>query len=279
MDVRRRILPCVKHDSRLICRHHGNQVNLSHIVYHNIDMARTQDNYRVQGVFFRDYYPNGEWNIIRAPAMRNQKKYSCCSQPYYDITYALALKRKTLFYTVHLIIPCVGISLLTFVVFYLPSRSGEKIVLSISIELALTVIFPLLADLIPSTSIMIPLLGKYLLFIMILVTLSLINTIAILALYYRQNNQEQGMPSWMKFVFLQLLPSCLFLSSQHHHEQQSNVHTSFTIPASNTIDDVFTRMLEQMLGLEDLENIFVRYRTAIQHDQVKRRTCETCLYR
>ena len=64
-------------------RHHGDQVNLSHIVYPHIEMARSLDNYRVQGVFFRDYYPNGEWDIIRAPAIRNHKKYSCCLQPYY----------------------------------------------------------------------------------------------------------------------------------------------------------------------------------------------------
>ena len=37
------------------------------------------------------------------------------------------LPRKTLFYTVNLIIPCVGISFLTVLVFYLPADSGEKV--------------------------------------------------------------------------------------------------------------------------------------------------------
>ena len=39
----------------------------------------------------------------------------------------MTLRRKTLFYTVNLIIPCVGISFLTVLVFYLPSDSGEKV--------------------------------------------------------------------------------------------------------------------------------------------------------
>ena len=44
-----------------------------------------------------------------------------------DITFYMTLRRKTLFYTVNLIIPCVGISFLTVLVFYLPSDSGEKV--------------------------------------------------------------------------------------------------------------------------------------------------------
>jgi hypothetical protein len=44
-----------------------------------------------------------------------------------DITFILTMRRKTLFYTVNLIIPCVGISFLTVLVFYLPSDSGEKV--------------------------------------------------------------------------------------------------------------------------------------------------------
>ena len=41
------------------------------------------------------------------------------------------MRRKTLFYTVNLIIPCMGISFLTVLVFYLPSDSGEKVRLTI----------------------------------------------------------------------------------------------------------------------------------------------------
>ena len=37
------------------------------------------------------------------------------------------MRRKTLFYTVNLIIPCIGITFLTVLVFYLPSDSGEKV--------------------------------------------------------------------------------------------------------------------------------------------------------
>lgn len=44
-----------------------------------------------------------------------------------DITFNITMRRKTLFYTVNIIIPCMGISFLTVLTFYLPSDSGEKV--------------------------------------------------------------------------------------------------------------------------------------------------------
>lgn len=102
-----------------------------------------------------------------------------------DITFKLTMRRKTLFYTVNLIIPCVGITFLTVLVFYLPSDSGEKVTLCISILLSLTVFFLLLAEIIPPTSLAVPLLGKYLLFTMILVTSSIWVTVCVLNVYFR----------------------------------------------------------------------------------------------
>ena len=127
-----------------------------------------------------------------------------------DITFYMTLRRKTLFYTVNLIIPCVGISFLTVLVFYLPSDSGEKVrknclklksgkrhrtlisalqvTLCISILLSLTVFFLLLAEIIPPTSLAVPLLGKYLLFTMILVTLSITVTVGVLNVHFRSES-------------------------------------------------------------------------------------------
>ena len=64
---------------------------------------------------------------------RNVKFYTCCDEPYLDITFNITMRRKTLFYTVNLIIPCMGISFLTVLVFYLPSDSGEKVRAEISV--------------------------------------------------------------------------------------------------------------------------------------------------
>lgn len=47
------------------------------------------------------------------------------------------MRRKTLFYTVNLIIPCVGLTFLTVLVFYLPSDSGEKVITKVILKIYL----------------------------------------------------------------------------------------------------------------------------------------------
>uniref|UniRef100_A0A182TSD2 Neurotransmitter-gated ion-channel ligand-binding domain-containing protein n=2 Tax=gambiae species complex TaxID=44542 RepID=A0A182TSD2_9DIPT len=110
---------------------------------------------------------------------KNEKFYTCCDEPYLDITFNITMRRKTLFYTVNIIIPCMGISFLTVLTFYLPSDSGEKVTLSISILISLHVFFLLVVEIIPPTSLVVPLLGKYLIFAMILVSIRLFTTIPV----------------------------------------------------------------------------------------------------
>lgn len=109
-----------------------------------------------------EYYPSVEWNILDIPAHRRNKtyKYGEHESTYSDITYEITLRRLPLFYTVNIIFPVVGISFLTIFVFYLPSDSGEKISLSISILVSLTVFFMLLTEIIPATSDVLPMIGK-----------------------------------------------------------------------------------------------------------------------
>ncbi|KAL7072321.1 hypothetical protein ACQ4LE_008429 [Meloidogyne hapla] len=129
---------------------------------------------------------------------------------YEEIDFNLALRRKPLFYTVNLVFPCVGISFLTALVFYLPSESGEKISLSINILVALTMFFLLLIEIIPANSTTLPFVGKYLLFTMILVTLSVLITVVSLQFHFRKPTTHQ-MSSTVRRIFLNLLPRLLMM--------------------------------------------------------------------
>ncbi|XP_052791604.1 acetylcholine receptor subunit alpha-like 1 [Mya arenaria] len=185
----------------------GHEVDLQHVWE---DRGVMIDNQIVipNGVDLCDYYQNVEWDIINVTARRKEKYYPCCPEPFPDITFNITIRRRTLFYTINLIMPCVAISCLTVLVFYLPSASGEKITLSISILLALTVFFLLLSDINPPTSITIPLIGKYLLFTMIVVTMSIFLTVTTLSVHFRSPATHKMSP-WIKRLFTEILPKIL----------------------------------------------------------------------
>ncbi|KAI1301175.1 Acetylcholine receptor subunit alpha-like 1 [Halotydeus destructor] len=182
----------------------GHEVDLRHA-------QQTEGSVEVPiGIDMSEFYKSVEWDILLVPAKYNEEFYDCCPEPYPDITFNLTMRRKTLFYTVNLIIPCVGISFLTVLVFYLPSECGEKVTLSISILVSLTVFFLLLAEIIPPTSLAVPLLGKYLLFTMILVTLSICITVGVLNVYFRSPSTHKMAP-WVRTLFIHMMPRLLLM--------------------------------------------------------------------
>ncbi|XP_071504070.1 neuronal acetylcholine receptor subunit beta-2-like [Diadema antillarum] len=155
-----------------------------------------------------DYWPNGEWEIVESPAKKNEIKYPCCAEIYADVTFYFVLHRKPLFYIVTLVVPCLLISFLTILVFFLPSDAQEKITLSISILLALIVFLLLIPNIIPPTSTTLPLIGRYMLFTMVLVTLSITITVIVINLHFR-NARTHEMSPLMRYLFLHLLPKVL----------------------------------------------------------------------
>uniref|UniRef100_A0A4W6ES05 Cholinergic receptor nicotinic alpha 3 subunit n=1 Tax=Lates calcarifer TaxID=8187 RepID=A0A4W6ES05_LATCA len=159
----------------------------------------------------KDFWESGEWTIIDAPGYKHDIKYNCCEEIYTDITYSLYIRRLPLFYTINMIIPCLLISFLTVLVFYLPSDCGEKVTLCISVLLSLTVFLLVITETIPSTSLVIPLIGEYLLFTMIFVTLSIVITVFVLNVHYR-TPKTHTMPCWVRSVFLGLLPRVMFMT-------------------------------------------------------------------
>ncbi|XP_060888989.1 neuronal acetylcholine receptor subunit alpha-2-like [Labrus mixtus] len=169
-------------------------------------------------VDLKNYWESGEWAIVNAVGTYNIKKYDCCREIYPDITYYFVIRRLPLFYTINLIIPCLLISCLTVLVFYLPSDCGEKITLCISVLLSLTVFLLLITEIIPSTSLVIPLIGEYLLFTMIFVTLSIVITVFALNVHHRSSATHR-MPRWVRRLFLTAVPRWLCMTRPVHRRR------------------------------------------------------------
>ncbi|EPB76403.1 Cation transporter family protein [Ancylostoma ceylanicum] len=152
-----------------------------------------------EGIDLSDYYPSVEWDILKVPGKRHSKRF------------------------------------LTALVFYLPSDGGEKISLCISILISLTVFFLLLVEIIPSTSLVIPLIGKYLLFTMVLVTLSVVVTVVTLNVHYRSPTTH-NMPECVRHFFIEVLPKYLLMKRppQPGSKQKKDSRTTFSTPHGNS---------------------------------------------
>lgn len=161
-----------------------------------------------KGIQMNEFYPSAEWDVMGVPAAKSHIYYAGSDEPFIKWTFHISLRRRFLFYTVNMIIPLMSHVLLTILVFYLPSGSGEKVSLSINVLLSLTMFFLMLAEIIPPTSLVVPLLGKYLLFTLYMVTLSIITTVITLSVNFR-NAAMTKMPDWVRKVFLYILPRML----------------------------------------------------------------------
>ncbi|KAM3857991.1 cholinergic receptor, nicotinic, alpha 11 [Diretmus argenteus] len=147
------------------------------------------------------YMPNGEWDLVGVPGLRSEAYYDCCKEPYPDVTFVVTIRRRTLYYALNLLIPCVLLSSMTLLIFVLPADSGEKISLGITVLLSLTVFMLLVAEIMPATSDSIPLIGQYFASIMIIVGMSVIATVVVLQ--YHHHDPNANMPKWVQLVLLQ----------------------------------------------------------------------------
>lgn len=156
-----------------------------------------------------DYWKSGTWDIVEVPGCLqsfNGSKWGVPTES--QITFYITIRRKTLFYTVNLILPTVLISFLCILVFYLPAEAGEKVTLGISILLSLVVFLLLVSKILPPTSLVIPLIAKYLLFTFVMNFLSVLITVIIINFNFR-GPRTHTMQNYVRVVFLEYLPIVL----------------------------------------------------------------------
>ncbi|KAJ8287917.1 hypothetical protein COCON_G00005760 [Conger conger] len=168
------------------------------------------------------YMTNGEWDLIGVPGNRNVVYYECCKEPYLDVTFMVTIRRRTLYYALNLLIPCMLLSSMTLLIFLLPANSGEKISLGITVLLSLTVFMLLVAEIMPATSDSIPLIGQYFASTMIIVGMSVVATVVVLQ-YHHHDPNGGNMPKWVQLVLLHWV--AWFLRMKRPGERGEPSHT------------------------------------------------------
>lgn len=116
---------------------------------------------RSETIRLDSYTDNGEWRIVQTAVRRQVNFYSCCENvPFPELRFTIHLRRRTLFYLYNIIIPCLMLSTLTLMQFWLPCESGEKVTLGLTVLLAYSVFSFKIAENMPETSDVIPLIGN-----------------------------------------------------------------------------------------------------------------------
>ncbi|XP_031823999.1 acetylcholine receptor subunit delta [Sarcophilus harrisii] len=184
---------------------------------------------------------NGEWEIIHRPARKNiDQSVSPASTSHQDITFYLIIRRKPLFYIINILVPCVLISFMINLAFYLPADSGEKTSLTISVLLAQSVFLLLISKRLPATSHAIPLIGKFLLFGMVLVTIIVLICVVTLNIHHRTPSTHV-LSQGVRKMFLETLPRLLHMSQPEAEPAPgSQVRRSSSLGYISKAEEYFT---------------------------------------
>ncbi|XP_061204720.1 acetylcholine receptor subunit gamma isoform X1 [Neopsephotus bourkii] len=154
---------------------------------------------------------NGEWAIKHRPARKiiNSEQFTPDDTQYQQVIFYLIIQRKPLFYIINIIVPCVLISAMAVLVYFLPAKAGgQKCTVSINVLLAQTVFLFLIAQKVPETSQAVPLIGKYLTFLMVVTVVIVVNAVIVLNVSLRTPNTH-SMSQRVRQVCLHLLPRYL----------------------------------------------------------------------
>ncbi|XP_036845242.1 acetylcholine receptor subunit epsilon-like [Oncorhynchus mykiss] len=156
---------------------------------------------------------NGEWAIKHRPARKLiNSRYTPDDLEYKEISFNLVIQREPLFYIINIILPCSLISSLVVLAYLLPAQDGgQKLTVSISVLLAQTVFLFLIAQKVPETSLNVPNISKYLIFVMSVTTLIATNQIVVLNISLRSPNTHtmSHTPCPTQHLFLELVPQFL----------------------------------------------------------------------
>ncbi|CAD6191888.1 unnamed protein product [Caenorhabditis auriculariae] len=166
-------------------------------------------------VDFSEYATSSIWDMMDGPAVLTADRSR--------IEFQIRIRRKTLFYSVVLILPTVLMAFLNVTVFYLPTASGEKMGLTMNVLLSIVVFLLLVSKILPPTSSSIPLVAKYLLLTFVLNIITIVVTTIICNIYFRSPITHR-LPPWVRKVFLDILPLLMCMQRPHRknvlHKQQ-----------------------------------------------------------
>ncbi|GFO18702.1 neuronal acetylcholine receptor subunit alpha-7, partial [Plakobranchus ocellatus] len=108
-----------------------------------------------------EYLESSSWTIVDCPAFRHVAMYSCCpDSPWVDLQYHLIFQRRSTLYNYILILPCILLTSITLILFFIPPESPAKMQLGLAVFIAFFVLLRLLEKNLPPGTSHMPLLVR-----------------------------------------------------------------------------------------------------------------------
>ncbi|KAM5228689.1 acetylcholine receptor subunit gamma [Ctenodactylus gundi] len=177
----------------------------------NLQLSQ-EDGQTIEWIFIdpEAFTENGEWAIRHRPAKMLLDETAPAEEAgHQKVVFYLLIQRKPLFYVINIIAPCVLISSVATLIYFLPAKAGgQKCTVAINVLLAQTVFLFLVAKKVPETSQAVPLISKYLTFLMVVTILIVVNAVVVLNVSLRSPHTH-SMARGVRKVFLRFLPQLL----------------------------------------------------------------------
>lgn len=91
---------------------------------HKVDLMLFEDR---RAIDLREYVQSSEWDVLDTSAERNVRQYQFFdTDPYPELLFTLSIKRQSTFYIYLLVLPCVLLSALTLVLFWIPPTRPDR---------------------------------------------------------------------------------------------------------------------------------------------------------
>ncbi|CCG28066.1 Acetylcholine receptor DES-2-like protein [Caenorhabditis elegans] len=178
-----------------------------------------------------NYLENEGWYILQTKIKRQEVKYACCPNNYTLLQLTLYLRRKPLFYLVNLIIPTSIITLIAIVGFFTTSSASgmreEKVSLGITTLLSMSILMLMVSDQMPTTSTFIPLIGWFILAMIIVISLGTVVSSVIIAIQKRGSLGERMSKRALKFAKVLAWFTCTSLPP---HVEKEHMMEAFDAP-------------------------------------------------
>lgn len=145
--------------------------------------------------FTNRFVESGNWEVLEPTFEITETDHGeCCQFNFSEAVYTVRMRRKALYYTFYLTIPCIILTVLSLSSFLIRVESGERIGFVTTVLLSMTVFLLMIPSFLPVTSDGVPVLGVLLQGTMIIITLVLFANILTQWIYYR----EESPPEWIQ---------------------------------------------------------------------------------